>query len=59
VVRVVSPDVTLPSGFTEGQIWIDQTVGQPVFAGIYHVQSIGHSSPPSQLDDIFGTSVDC
>ncbi|SMP73884.1 hypothetical protein SAMN06265222_11736 [Neorhodopirellula lusitana] len=30
--QVVSLDITLSSGFTEKEIWIDQSVGQPVFA---------------------------
>ncbi|WP_404308273.1 hypothetical protein [Neorhodopirellula lusitana] len=60
--QVVSLDITLSSGFTEGEIWIDQSVGQPVFAGIYQVRATGYSSPgpppPSQLDDIFSPPVD-
>lgn len=60
--QVVSLNITLSSGFTEGEIWIDQSVGQPVFAGIFQMQSIGYSSPAppprSKLDDLFGPSVD-
>jgi hypothetical protein len=54
---IVSIEITFTDQFTEGNVLINQGVGQPLQAGRYQVQAIPSHSPPAagDLDELFGS----
>ena len=54
---IVSINVTLSDQFTEGDILIDQSTDQPLYAGRFEVRPLRNSRRPSydpSVDDLFG-----